>query len=267
MSASLAPLLAGLETPWDAELGGLALGWRRLVKREFAGPEELALAERLGLAVALAPDRYGHAADSAEVRRGAGDARTLLLARDSDTLALALELESTATRARGRERQEAEAALGALLGYPPCCVAAHVQAPDQGEDACFARLLALADPCELPAGNNLFVLAHQLISHFPCSLACQASAALAERGLDALAADRPAHARALRTLLAAPITVWDRFRFVIEHPAHGPVIAERLSHAPRLLSHPPYRAFRAALPALPAGGTRLTFATPAGRFE
>lgn len=253
------PLLAGFETPWDAEIEGLVAGRRRLVKREFASPNDRRSATARGLEVGEAAARYGHAADSAEVRRGAGDGATLFYARDPETLDEALDLERVATRARGGERRAAEARLGELLGYPICCVRAHVDAEDQGEDACFERLLSDPDTDGLPATNNLFVLSHQLISHFPCSLRCEASCALGVAALSALTVQHPHQGHALAELLAAPITVWDRFRFVIEHPTHGPLIAESLTHAPRLLGHPPYRAFRAALPALPAGGTRLRF--------
>ncbi|MEZ4265671.1 MAG: DUF483 domain-containing protein [Myxococcota bacterium] len=253
------PLLAGLEVPWDAELEGVISGWRRLVKREFAGAADRHAAAERGLLVAEASGRYGHAPDSAEVRRDAGEAQTLFIARDAPTLEEALEHERAASQSAGRERRVAEAKLGRLLGYPACCIRAHVDADDQGEDACFQRLLGTPARDPLPAGNNLFLLAHQLISHFPCSLQCEASNALAETALAALERAHPQRARALTALLTAPITVWDRFRFVIEHPTHGAVIAEQLTHAQRLLAHPPYIGFRAALPALPPGGARLTF--------
>lgn len=256
---AIRPLLPELDPPWDAEVDGLAAGRRRLVKREFASPADRRAADARGLLVADAGGRYGHAPDSAEVRRGTGDSTTLLFARDADTLAEALALERIATSAAGHQRRIAESRLGALLGYPGCCIHAHANAQDQGEDACFRRLLAEPDPDGLPAGNNLFVLSHQLISHFPCSLRCDASRALADAALAALTTARPEHGRALGTLLASPITVWDRFRFLIEHPTRGPLTAESLTHAERLLTHPPYLAFRAALPDLPAGGTRLRF--------
>ncbi|MCB9727916.1 MAG: hypothetical protein H6744_16205 [Deltaproteobacteria bacterium] len=259
-------LLPGLERAWDVELAGLRHGWRRLVKREFADPGEAAALRAEGLYVASAPGAYGHADQSAEVKRGAGSAHTCFYARDAPTLAEALELEARASRAAGAERREAERALGLLLGYPTCCVAAHTLATDQGEDACFGRLLGSGQTPPPPAVNNLFVLSHQLISHFPCRLDCPTSQALGERALETLHASDPTHAAALAELLAAPIVVWDRFRFVIEHPEHGPVIAEQLTHAPRLLAHPPYQAFRASLPQRPPGGTRLAFAPLAHPF-
>jgi hypothetical protein len=71
--------------------------------------------------------------------------------------------------------------------------------------------------------------------------------------LDSQAAD------ALLELLAAPVTVWDRVRFLVEHPRHGLCHGGRLTEEPRLFSHPGFNAFVGGLPHRPDGGVRLVF--------
>ncbi len=171
----------------------------------------------------------------------------------------AYSLEHIERTGRGGERLDAMARLGALLGYPPCCTAAYLTQAEQSETSSFARLFATGPREGAPRWNNLFVLSHALISHFPCTLACKASAELAGATWSQLAETDEEHATAVSELLAAPITVWDRFRFVVEHPLHGPLTANRLDGSPFLLSHPPLVSFVEALDRPPAGGVRLHF--------
>lgn len=252
-------LLGALAPPFDHELALLVAGERALVKAEFADEERLARAHSLGLCVWLGDDRYGLSARGPDVEPGAADAATAFLAWDAATARRAAELDRAERHARGAERLGAMRELGALLGYPTCCVEAWLCDREQTESSVFGRLLAGAPREGLPRGNNLFVLDHMVISHFPCDLACAASAAVGERALRLLDAGDPSRAGAVATLLAAPITVWDRLRFVVEHPEAGAVCASALTEAARVLEHPAFLAFEAALPGRPPGGARFVF--------
>lgn len=72
------------------------------------------------------------------------------------------------------------AALGALLGYPPCCSRAAARVGDEGIDrlqagvagGAFIGLFTLIDPSGYLSGRAL-------ISHVPCSRRCVASLAMA----------------------------------------------------------------------------------------
>ncbi len=259
--------LAGLEPPFDHELAALRAGYRELVKREFADLEGLAVLGDEGLHVELAAGGYALDRESADIRIGRGDSLTAFIGRTPRPVERALELEHIERHRKGSARDRAVRGLGALLGYPPCCIEAHAASADQSESGSFGRLLAPGPRSGLPRTNNLFVLSHQLISHFPCTLKCPRSAQAGEAALDLLAKEAPERASALVRLLEAPITVWDRFRLLIEHPDAGIVAADALTDQPRLWEHPGFQAFRAALPARPEGGIRLTFDTAGGSLS
>ena len=194
---------------------------------------------------------------------GEGSERTAFVGRE-DAVRRATVLEQAERHDHSANRLQAMAEIGSLLGYPTCCTAAYLQQDDQGETASFERLIQTGPTSGLPEANNLFVLSHQLISHFPCSLDCKASAAVGQRALEILSCTSPTHGDALMKLLRSPIVVWDRFRILVEHPDEGLVAADRLSHEPRLLDHPGFRAFHDALPEIPRGGERLCFDRESG---
>lgn len=251
-------LLKGLERPWDHEMALLRAGARSLVKVEFADRRSLQDLEDQGWYVRVVEETYGLEASRPDIAVGVGDQVTAFVGTER-SVKRALECEQVERHGQGAERREAMGVIGELLGYPSCCTAAYLAQSDQGESASFDRLFKSSNHTGLPAANNLFVLSHQLISHFPCELSCQVSAAVGELGLSVVREERPEYADALERLLTAPITVWDRFRFVIGHPSEGTVTADRLSHEPRLINHPGFQSFYKALPHTPEGGTTLGF--------
>jgi len=251
-------LLPGLGAPFDHEMALLERGVKRLVKREFANIEDRRLAVEKGFHVAVAEGGYGLDPKTADVRLDWGAHLTLFIGDEGATQE-AMELERVERHGSGDDREAAMKRLGELLGYPACCVAAYLKQDDQGESATFERLLRGGDRGGLPRTNNLFLLSQQLISHFPCDLACEASASIGELALDALRDFDSASADALAELLAAPVTVWDRVRFLVEHPVHGQRHGGHMTEEPRLFSHPGFNAFVSALPEVPAGGVRLVF--------
>jgi len=103
------------------------------------------------------------------------------------------------------------------------------------------------------------VLSHALISHFPCTLDCKASAELAGATWSHLASTDETRATAVTDLLAAPITVWDRYRFVVDHPTHGRLLPHHLDGLAHLLAHSPLQAFVATIDDPPSAGVRLVF--------
>jgi len=242
----------------------LEAGDRALVKREFVTGSEVSRLRSTGWTVAVVEEAYGLEGARPEITLGEGSERTAFVGR-GDAVKRATVLERVERHEHSGTRLEAMAEIGALLGYPRCCTAAYLGQDDQGETASFQRLTQTVLTSNLPAANNLFVLSHQLISHFPCALDCPTSAAVGERALELLFSSSPSHGEALLELLRAPITVWDRFRVLAEHPEEGLVTADRLTHEPRLLDHPGFQEFHRALPQVPAGGARLCFDQERGR--
>lgn len=251
-------LLPGLNAPFDHEMALLECGVKRLVKREFANMEDRRHALEKGFHVAVAEGGYGLDPTTAEVRLDWGAHLTLFIGEESATQR-AIELERVERHGSGDDREAAMAQLGSLLGYPECCVTAYLTQDDQGETATFERLLRDGPREGLPTSNNLFLLSQQLISHFPCDLSCEASAGIGDLAIDALRAFDAGSADALGELMAAPVTVWDRVRFLVEHPRHGLCHGGQLTEEPRLFSHPGFNSFIGALPAVPEGGVRLVF--------
>ena len=241
----------------DHEAAQLRAGVRRIIKREFASMAEIETFRLEGWTVTLAEGEYGHAT-STDVVVGHGKAQTAFIGRHAD-VSRALRLETQERHAKGQDRREAMAEFGQLLGYPACCTQAYLEQAEQSESASFARLLHNTEGKTFPRLNNLFVLRHQLISHFPCDLSCAKSAAVGDLGLQALASEDANLATALSALLAAPITVWDRFRFVIDPSPWGRLFATDLDHTPRVRGHGPLQDFMASYPEVEQPGTRLQF--------
>jgi hypothetical protein len=260
MSAPLvfapAPLL---DRPYDHELTQLAMGLRKVVKREFVSARALTEIRGLGWYARTIEGTYDVDTASAEMKPGPGAGYCTVFLGDRAAVDRACALELIERGGRGRERREAMAELGGLLGYPACCVAAYLDQREHGEDASFARLFAAGPREGAPRWNNLFVLSHSLISHFPCTLACETTAELAGATWSHLAKADEARGTAVATLLAARITVWDRFLFIVDHPDHGRLTAHQLDGSPHLLSHGPLISFVQSLDATPPGGVRLQF--------
>jgi hypothetical protein len=246
-----------LPSLFDHEIAMLRAGAKRVIKMEFAAYKRVAHAEALGFVCRSARGTYGIETESADITYDAGEAVTFFVGQEADVTE-ALEVEAVERSASGDTRLEAMRAMGLLLGYPPCCTAAYMTQEDQGESASFARLLGNTGHASGHFANNLFVLEHQLISHFPCTLDCAESAALSMQALALCRADNPRHASSLSTLLKSPIQVWDRFRFLINHP-DGKLTARNICSFHRVLQHPSFLSFEAAQPNLPEGGTRVNW--------
>lgn len=175
--------------PFDAELAGLELGLRRVIKRQPRSARE------------RDEDAAWLSAHGLEVREVEG---TLLGARDRESLAEAMTLEHM------RGDDEAAHALGALLGYPSCCIEAFTRLGAR-DDATLLAIRAGAAPPEL--GFLLAPLA--LFSHTPCEARCERTLTLARSVLAYLDATRPGFADAWRSLAAALHVVDHRGRALV----------------------------------------------------
>lgn len=144
------------------------------------------------------------------VPEGEGSHVDLFIARDPAAVARAREIYLDP---RGPSAHLAE--MGAMLGYPGCCVAAFAALDDRSNNsatryAAHARTVAEGRPFA-PALNNLF--AH-VLPWFPCSYGCEASVRAADAVLDLFAATDPEGAASLRARLARPVLYVDHARAV-----------------------------------------------------
>ncbi len=195
-------MAAGSIWPFDPELAGLRLGARRVAKREcFDDDSERA-------------DRAWLEASGATVAR-AGEIdpdgrRVLLAAMDPAALGDGLVLAEAALQARDRDLPAR--ALGAALGYPPCCVDAFLAA-DGRDDLSLLALLPPIDAPPAPPWTQWLNAPLALISHTPCTLTCEPTIALARALCAELDQMSPGFAAAWRDLAA-------RFQ-VVDHRGRG----------------------------------------------
>ena len=117
----------------------------------------------------------------------AGGLPTLLVARERRALERAEQLERVLLRAaRAPALAAAAAEMGALLGYPACCVEAF-DSLDNHDDTSLAWALLAPAPRVAAAPTTQWLHPHlALCSHSPCSLECAPTSALVTALADAL---------------------------------------------------------------------------------
>jgi hypothetical protein len=143
-------------------------------------------------------------------RRDLGDARVeLYLSADADLAARAARLQTEGDPSASLRE------IGALMGYPPCCVEAFHAQTDRHNNtrnryATAARTLGGAPwPWEL---SNLHTM---LIPCYPCSYTCAAARDLAASALAAMESAHPGTRDALRGALARTTLYFDHERQVL----------------------------------------------------
>lgn len=130
--------------------------------------------------------------------------------------------------------------VGALLGYPPCCVERFValeRSPEAGRDGVNeAGLRALLDGG--PVHWSLHPLcAEALVGFLPCGGRCPRALAFARRVFEAVAREDPAGARVLRGKLLRPMLVLRVALFwVFDGAVEGRARGARLRYG-RVLAH------------------------------
>lgn len=141
---------------------------------------------------------------------GEGTHADLFITRDEGSAARAREiyLDPRGPSAHLRE-------MGAMLGYPPCCVEAFAALEDRSNNsairyAAHARTVAQGGRFE-PVLNNLF--AH-VLPWFPCGYGCAPSAEAARAVLDLFAREDPGGSEALQKRLRRNVFYVDHARLV-----------------------------------------------------
>jgi hypothetical protein len=145
---------------------------------------------------------------------------TLYVSKDGDAVFKLADLDRE-QKGSGRRRKDAILRSGLLLGYPDCC-ARFFAALDRQDDArVMAAYRSTAGPhngiAQLAASGpllNVFPPLASPVTWYPCSFACKAAAAAAERAMVLLEEGVPERAAAIRDALAGVTLVFDRFRFV-----------------------------------------------------
>jgi hypothetical protein len=142
-------------------------------------------------------------------RRDRGEPRVeLYIARDAALAARAAALQAEA------DPSHALRELGALLGYPACCVDAFARQDDRANNSrnryySQARTLAPSDATEEPWPWELNNLHTMIAPFYPCSYRCRSARAWARAALAELARSDPAAAETLRASLARPVLYFD----------------------------------------------------------
>jgi hypothetical protein len=167
--------------PFDPELAQLELSLRRVIKRETRSDEEARVAVEWFRTQAL------------EVVQ---DGSVVLAAEDAGVLPLARALDAAGDRDAPAVRE-----LGALLGYPSCCVERYLGL-DLRDDAALFSVLLPSEPTPAPAESLWLVGALALVSHAPCGLSCAGTLALGRATLAALEVKYPGFAPRWRALAA-----------------------------------------------------------------
>jgi hypothetical protein len=176
----------------DHELLGLALGLRQVAKRMSPpgdGAERVASFEARGfVAVRFGVTTHGAARSERDV---------VLVATEPRALEQACEVERALVRAAAARADDSGAvrAMGALLGYPTCCVE-RFAALGARDDASLAGALLGACGVPTPFESAFTVPPFVLVSHAPCRPTCEGTLALVHALLGAMRApERASYAR------------------------------------------------------------------------
>lgn len=157
---------------------------------------------------------------------GEGSHVDLFIARDPAEAARAREIYLDP---RGPTARLAE--MGAMLGYPSCCVEAFAALDDRSNNSAirYAAHARTAGRRFAPELNNLF--AH-VLPWFPCSYACETSVAAARAVLDLFAGTDPSGAAALRKRLGRTVFYVDHARAAAFSDARweGDILRYRTAH-------------------------------------
>ena len=183
----------------DPEIELIVRGHKRACLKEAvrcAEAEGLCRAYRAMGLVADIVELHGFAQGRDAHERGA-DFAIVAVAADQAALDEVLAAQRAHSTAQGKAAVEA---MGALMGYPTCCVQAFLSQRTRGDNLDNERLTFRRAP-----GEALHPLLHRvggvrLLSHHPCSPSCAGSIRIGEHILEALAA------------VDAPATAWARER-------------------------------------------------------
>lgn len=114
-------------------------------------------------------------------------------------------------------------ALGALFGYPPCCVAAFVAQRTRNDNTLNRYLAAYRTTSRGPWPWQLNDLDLRLIAFYPCRYDCPGALAIARATVAAIGRRHPALPGQLAGMLAATVLYVDHDHQVWLRPHAGPV--------------------------------------------
>ena len=157
----------------DAELLGLTHGQRAVAKRMCPPGGASDRAERFR-ALGFAATWFGVTTHGA----GAQQREVILVARDASALEEARRVEDALVRSADARIDDAESvrAMGALLGYPRCCVERFVRMRARDDASLAGALLGPIDE-PMPFETSFTIPPFTLISHAPCHPQCASTIA------------------------------------------------------------------------------------------
>lgn len=126
----------------------------------------------------------------------------LYAARDPETLRRLVQLQTT-------DPSHGIGAIGALLGYPACCVQAFAALGDRSDNSYNRVAAAVRTSVGEPWPALLDDTVIKLLPHFPCTYRCERSLDQARRLFDALSDEHPAIRDALAGYLGGPVLYFD----------------------------------------------------------
>jgi hypothetical protein len=145
--------------------------------------------------VALAPDAWAEDGEKGEVRVELFAARDAVTAQKLADLSSAEPLESAQT-------------IGALLGYPACCVQAFAAQADRSDNS-YNRYAIAARTSWGPWVRVLDDTSLKLLPHFACTYRCERSKEQADKLLAELAVEDPALHTSVLQYLGGPVLYFD----------------------------------------------------------
>lgn len=141
--------------------------------------------------------------------------------RDAGEPRVELYIAADATLARRAARLQAEVdpttairEIGALVGYPPCCIEAFAGQDDRANNSrnryySWARTLRSDGSTQLPWPWELNNLHTMIVPFYPCSYRCEAALAWARSCMEEMALVHPTLADELRASLAQSVLYFD----------------------------------------------------------
>lgn len=208
------PRLRGLGTfGLDLELAGVLAGRKAAALKENVPTDAAPGLVRAYRAMGLFADVTStHTCDAgAGVHRAGGEHAIVAVAGTAAALEQTLALQRSLAAARGSADV---AALGLLMGYPPCCSAAFAEQLERGDNADNERQTLLRAPeAPLPPLLNRFG-PFPLVSHHVCSPACAPSLSLAREALEVVRARSEQAAALIEEAQAKPVLFLDYRRIV-----------------------------------------------------
>jgi hypothetical protein len=188
-------------------------------------------------------------------RRDEGEPRVeLYIARDAELARRAAHLQAEV------DPTQALREIGALVGYPPCCVEAFARQDDRANNSrnryeSWARTLAADGSTPTPWPWELNNLHTMIAPFYPCSYRCDAALAWARACLAEMATVHPGFAAKLRATLARPVLYFDHDHQLV---FDGTWTGGRVSYRGVALAASPSAQF-ATLAAAVGRGDRLSF--------